>query len=141
MIVRNCAGGVVFHEDKVFLLRNDKSEWVLPKGVIRDRRKSEEVALERVKIEAGIEAEILLPAGHTSYEFFSRTRRQPVRNNVVWYVCRAASKRYRLSFELGFTDGDWFPVEEAIERVTYSQDKSLVKVAAAMYAGLQTGGV
>ena len=48
MIVRNCAGGVVFCGGKVFLLKNDKDEWVLPKGVIRDRRSPREVALERV---------------------------------------------------------------------------------------------
>ena len=48
MIVRNCSGGVVFCGSKVFLLKNDKEEWVLPKGVIRDRRPPREVALERV---------------------------------------------------------------------------------------------
>ena len=35
MLRRNCAGGVVFFDDKVFILKNDKGEWVLPKGVIR----------------------------------------------------------------------------------------------------------
>ena len=32
---RNCAGGVVFFDNKVYLLKNDKGEWVLPKGVIK----------------------------------------------------------------------------------------------------------
>ena len=137
MIKRSCSGGVVFYEDKVFLLRNDKGEWVLPKGVIRERRMAEEVALERVKIEAGLEAEILATAGNTAYEFYSQTRRQPVSNTILWYVMRAKSARYRICFEQGFTDGDWFSVDEAIERVTYSQDKSLVKVASAMYEGLK----
>ncbi|MBQ3222833.1 MAG: NUDIX domain-containing protein [Clostridia bacterium] len=137
MIKRSCSGGVVFHGDSVFLLRNDKGEWVLPKGVIRERRKSEEVALERVRIEAGLEAAILAAAGSTSYEFYSQTRRQPVCNTILWYVMEAASPRYRICFEQGFTDGDWFPIDKAIERVTYSQDKSLVKVAYAMYEGLK----
>jgi len=137
MIKRSCSGGVVFHGDSVFLLRNDKGEWVLPKGVIRERRKSEEVALERVRVEAGLEAEILAAAGSTSYEFYSQTRRQPVCNTILWYVMEAASPRYRICFEQGFTDGDWFPIDKAIERVTYSQDKSLVKVAYAMYEGLK----
>lgn len=142
MIKRNCAGGVVFYEDRVFLLRNDKAEWILPKGVIRERKKAEDVALERVKIEAGLDAQILATAGSTAYEFYSQTRRQPVCNQILWFVMRASSPRYRICFEQGFTDGDWFPVQEAIERVTYSQDKSLVKVAHAMYAGLtEKGGV
>lgn len=31
MLTRVCAGGVVFFEDQVFILKNDKGEWVLPK--------------------------------------------------------------------------------------------------------------
>ena len=62
MIVRNCAGGVVFWGDQVFLLKNDKGEWVLPKGVIRDKRMPAEVALERVKTEAGVCAQIVSTA-------------------------------------------------------------------------------
>ncbi|MCX8042451.1 MAG: NUDIX domain-containing protein, partial [Thermodesulfobacteriaceae bacterium] len=50
--VRNCAGGVVFCGEKVFLLKNEKGEWVLPKGVIRNGDYSNEVALRRVKEEA-----------------------------------------------------------------------------------------
>lgn len=129
MIVRNCAGGVVFCGDKVFLLKNDKGEWGLPKGVVRDKRSPREVAIERVKDEAGVEAEILSAAGDTSYEFYSLTRRQPVCNRIHWYVMQAPSERYRIAFEQGFTDGDYFPLEEAVERITYSQDKALVRVA------------
>jgi len=133
MIVRNCAGGIVFCGDKVFLLKNEKDEWVLPKGKIRDKRSPREVALERVEDEAGISAEILTAAGDTTYEFFSVTRRQPVCNRVHWYVMKAETEKYRIAFEQGFTDGDYFPVEEAIERVTYSQDKSLVSIAYKRY--------
>jgi len=137
MITRNCAGGIVFHEDCVFLLRNDKMEWVLPKGVIRDKRDPREVALERVKTEAGLSPAIVCPAGETRYEFYSITRRSPVCNKVQWYVMRADTAAYRIAFELGFTDGDYFPMEEAIERVTYSQDKAMVRLAYEKYAANQ----
>ena len=136
MIIRNCAGGVVFFEDKVFLLKNDKEEWVLPKGVIRDKRLAQDVALERVWLEGGVEAEILSGAGDTSYEFYSQTRRQPVCNRVHWYVMRAAEPKYRIAFEQGFTDGDFYPIEEAIEKITYSQDKALANVAYSKYKEL-----
>lgn len=32
MIVRRCAGGVVFHANQVLLVKNDRGEWTLPKG-------------------------------------------------------------------------------------------------------------
>ena len=34
MHLRDCAGGVVFHEENVFFLKNEKNEWVMPKGLI-----------------------------------------------------------------------------------------------------------
>ena len=67
MLFRNCAGGVVFYANKVFILKNEKNEWVLPKGMIRNESLSRDVALERVKIEADIDAEILSTAGENSY--------------------------------------------------------------------------
>ena len=133
MIVRNCAGGIVFCGDKVFLLKNEKDEWVLPKGKIRDRNSPREVALERVEDEAGISAEILTAAGDTTYEFFSVTRRQPVCNRIHWYVMKAETPKYRIAFEQGFRDGDYFSIEEAIEKITYSQDKALVRVSYEKY--------
>ena len=136
MIVRNCAGGVVFWGDQVFLLKNDKGEWVLPKGVIREKRMPAEVALERVKTEAGVSWQIVSTAGDTNYEFYSLTRRQPVCNRIHWYVMRAENDKYRIAFELGFTDGDFFPIEQAMETITYSQDRSLVSVAYQKYKEL-----
>lgn len=132
MIVRNCAGGIVFFEENVFLLRNDKAEWILPKGVVRDKKRPEQVALERVKIETGLDAHIIAPAGSTQYEFYSRTRRQSVCNRVLWYLMRADSARYRICFEQGFTDGDWFPFAVAVEQITYSQDRSLLQAVCAL---------
>ena len=133
MIFRKCAGGVVFFRDSVFLLKNEKQEWVLPKGVIRERQLPNDVALERLQKEAGIKANIISAAGETSYEFYSMTRRQPVCNKITWYVMQASSPDYRIAFELGFTDGDYYPIEKALELVTYSQDKALVNVAFEKY--------
>lgn len=123
----------MFCGNKVFLLKNDKDEWVLPKGKIRERRSRREVAVERVQAEAGIQAEILTAAGDTSYEFYSLTRRQPVCNRIHWYVMKAENEKYRIAFEMGFVDGDYFPVEEAVEKVTYSQDRELLRGAYEKY--------
>lgn len=129
MLIRNCAGGVVFFEEKVLLLKNDKAEWVLPKGVIRGGKVAQEVALERVRYEAGVDAEIIDTAGQTSYEFFSVSRQRPVCNRITWYLMKAASEVSQFNAEEGFTDGGFFPFEEAQEMITYSQDKSLVALS------------
>lgn len=129
MLVRNCAGGVVFSGDKVFLLKNEKGEWVLPKGVIRSGDLSNEVAVKRVKEEAGIAAEIVSAAGRTNYEFFSVTRKRPVCNKITWYIMKSHNESYEINKEENFTGGGFFKIEEAIGLITYSQDKSLLNLS------------
>ncbi len=129
MLVRNCAGGIVFHGDKVLILRNEKSEWVFPKGVIRADETLETVATVRVKVEAGVDAVIVGTAGMTNYEFYSVTRHRPVWNKITWFIMVADSDRCAPSKEQNFSAGGFYPIEEAAGLITYSQDKSLLMVS------------
>lgn len=136
MLVRNCSGGVVFAGDKVLLLQNEKQEWILPKGVIRSDDVPEDVALRRVEIEAGVKARILAPAGRTNYEFYSISRQRPVCNKIVWYIMMSDQETVEPNAALQFSDGGFFPIEEALEKVTYSQDKSLLMLSYQKYKEL-----
>ena len=133
MIVRNCAGGVVFHEDKIFILKNEKDEWVLPKGKIRNSSLPTDTATARVKYETGVDARIVSTAGETSYEFFSLTRKQEVYNKIIWYVMEALSDDYLVNEEEGFQDGGFYPIEDAINMITYNQDKALASLSYKKY--------
>lgn len=138
MLIRNCAGGVVFSGEKVFLLKNEKNEWVLPKGVIRNGDLPAEVAVNRVKQETGITVEIISTAGQTNYEFFSITRKKPVCNRITWYIMRAIGSEYSISKDDGFQDGGYFNIEDAVNKVTYSQDKALVRLSYEKYKEMQS---
>ncbi|MBO8167662.1 MAG: NUDIX hydrolase [Thermoanaerobacteraceae bacterium] len=129
MLFRRCAGGILFKGEEVFILQNDKREWVLPKGVIRGHACASEVAVKRVKEETGIDGRIVGTAGETSYEFYSFSRKQPVCNQIIWFLMEAEHDNVNISKEDGFIDGGFFPIEEALEKITYSQDKSLVRVS------------
>ncbi len=133
MIIRNCSGGIVFYGDKVLLLMNDKRDIAFPKGVVRDNRRLTEVAVERVKIEAGVKARIISPCGKTHYEFYSVTRRKPVHNNVSWFVMEADSDKVTPNASEGFEEGAFYPIEEAMSMITYSQDRSLLMMAYQKY--------
>lgn len=133
MLVRQCAGGVVFYKDKAFLLKNDKGEWVLPKGVIRNGKISSEVAISRVRYEGGVDAKIIHSVGETNYEFFSNSRRCPVRNQVKWFLMEAVNDNFSFNKMEGFTDGGFFSIDEALDMITYSQDKALVNLAYKQY--------
>ncbi len=136
MLVRNCAGGVVFFGDKVFLLKNEKEEWVLPKGVIKNGDYPDEVALNRVKEETGIDAQIISTAGNTHYEFFSVTRQRPVCNKITWYIMKSQNDKFNINKEQNFYDGGYFTIDEALQKITYSQDKSLINLSFSKYREL-----
>ncbi|MBP8989633.1 MAG: NUDIX domain-containing protein, partial [Clostridia bacterium] len=121
---------------KVLLLMNDKHEWVFPKGVIRSGEFPDEVALRRVQFEAGVKARIISSAGRTNYEFYSISRQRPVCNKIIWYIMQAEDENVVPNEALGFKDGGFYPVEQAIEMVTYSQDKSLLMLSYQKYKEL-----
>lgn len=133
MIVRKCSGGVVFNGDKVLILKNDKDEWVLPKGKIRDGLLPTETAISRVKYETGADANIVSTAGETSYEFFSLSRKQEVYNKIIWYVMEAVDEKLKINKEEGFKDGGFYNIDKAIDMVTHSQEKSLVSLSYKKY--------
>lgn len=136
MLFRNCAGGVVFFEDKVLLLKNEKDEWVLPKGVIRNGYLSKDVALNRVKEEAGVKADVISSVGETCYEFFSLTRQRPVCNEITWYLMTTGNDSCSVNRKLGFKDGGFYSISEALDMITYSQDRSLVSLSYRKYKEL-----
>ena len=129
MLVRNCAGGVVFSGEKVLLLQTERGEWVLPKGIIRNGDLSSEVALRRVKEEAGVSAEIVSTVGRTNYEFFSVTRQKPVCNKITWYIMKSQDEKFEINKEENFACGGYYQIDEAINLITYSQDKSLINLS------------
>ena len=136
MLVRNCSGGIVFSGDRVLLLQNDKHEWIFPKGVIRTDDFPEDVAAKRVLIEAGVKARIISSAGRTNYEFYSISRQRPVCNKIVWYIMSTEQTDAVPNAALDFRGGGFFPVEEALDKVTYSQDKSLLMLSYQKYKEL-----
>lgn len=127
LLFRNCAGGIVFYQGRVLLLKNEKDEWVMPKGVIRDGHDARTVALARVRDEAGVPARIVMNAGDTCYEFFSVTRRQPVCNRIQWFVMEG--ERGDCIPAAPFTQAAFFDKETALDHITYTQDRSLLAVA------------
>ena len=135
MIVRHCAGGVVFYANKVLLVKNDRGEWTLPKGKVCNDNFQHESAILRVKEETGVDATILDVAGDTMYEFFSRSRQQEVCNAVVWYVMEANSSSYKISDDL--VDIGFFKVKEALDILSHNKEKSLVDISYKKYKELK----
>ena len=135
MIVRHCAGGVVFYANKVLLIKNDKNEWTLPKGKIYDGELNHNSAILRVKEETGVDANIIDIAGDTMYEFYSMSRQQNVCNAVMWYIMDTDNTDYTLKDE--FNDGGFFKVKDALNMLSHNKEKSLVDISYKKYKELK----
>ena len=136
--IRSCAGGVVFCGTDVFLLMSDRGEWVMPKGVIRNRNRSNDVALWRVEDEAGIHAEIIGIAGNTRYDFYSESREAFVSNRIQWFAMVAPDHRFQSSYDQGFLNGGYYPVERAMELLTCAPDREILQNAYRIYQDYRT---
>ena len=137
--IRSCAGGVVFCGDEVFLLMSDRGEWVMPKGVIRNSNRSNDVALWRVEDEAGIHARIIGIAGNTRYDFFSESRERDVSNRIQWFAMVADDESFKISFEQGFLNGGYYPVERARGMLTHKDDVAVLDTAWQIYLRQRDG--
>lgn len=126
MLLRDCAGGVVFCNNKVFLLFNEKKEWVLPKGLIKEGESPSDAAVRRVLEETNITASIVEQAGRTYYEFYSITRQKPVCNRIAWYIMESDNENYKIAEPEKYSQGGFYDITTSLDMITYSQDKSLV---------------
>lgn len=121
---RSCSGGIVFDHDSVLLLETSRLEWIFPKAEIRGAERAPATACEAVRSLAGITVRVLDQAGRTSYEHYSISEQRPIRTEVVWYLMQLEGEAQEAAF---------FPVEEALTKLTYSQEKSLLMFAYQRY--------
>ncbi|HOJ11879.1 MAG TPA: NUDIX domain-containing protein [Clostridiales bacterium] len=128
MLVKNCAGALVFWDEKVFLLKSERGEWVFPKTAIRMDELPGEAALRAVGENAGIAAEIISTAGHASFEISSETHHKPIYNKIIWYVMISQDQEYLINEEKGFTDGGYFSTKEAMGLLTHNHNKAMLNL-------------
>lgn len=137
MVTRNCAGGVVFKGDKIFLLETEQGEWTLPKGYVSSGMSSPQKAVvEEVKKEAGIAATVVMPVGESYFELFSVSKDHPVCNKTMWFIMETLDQEDCVHLQEGFKSFGYFTIDEALEKITKNHDKSLANVAYKHYKEL-----
>lgn len=134
MLVKSFTGGVVFSGDKV-LLRKNGDDWVLPREVLHSGELPNEVALKKITQESGLQAEIVSTVGQTSYECFSTSRQTPFLNKITWYIMK--SQNEEVAEELNKNDSAFVNVNEAMNMMKHSQDKSLVNLSFTKYREIE----
>ncbi len=114
------AGGIVFHGDRVLVLKNLKGAWVFPKGHVELGESHEQAALREVLEESGVHAQILGKAGISSFHFYSFLDRSVHRKIVYWFEMETPDTMVVVNRELKL--GDFFPAEEALHMLNFPND-------------------
>jgi len=123
--VIRAAGGVVCRigpsdETEIAIIhRPAYDDWTLPKGKVEPDESPENCALREVREETGFRCELRRPLGCTAY--VDRRGRDKV---ACYWVMEVRGGRFRPGIEVDKLV--WLPVAQAVKRLTYGRDKTLV---------------
>ena len=122
------AGGIVFNsQGQVLLTKHSQNKhWSFPKGLIDPGQTSEEAALREVREEGGVEAEILGRVGYSKYVY--TLGGEKIFKVVTYFLMKYVSGDIK-DHDWEVSDIGWYEQEEAMKKLTFNQDKELLKKA------------
>ncbi len=138
-------GGVVFRlgdgELEVALIRTknlrEKDVWSLPKGGREEGEDATSAALREVREETGLDAEIVAPLENITYWFIWPPEQIRYRKTVHLYLMRATGGDIA-DHDDEVEEVGWFPISQAIRRLTYKTDQGVLQSAAELAARVVT---
>jgi 8-oxo-dGTP pyrophosphatase MutT (NUDIX family) len=136
------AGGIVFKSDNSKALLNDQGQvlltqnsanhhWGFPKGHIEKGQTSKEAALREVKEEGGVEAEIIAKIDDSKYIYTHPETKEKIFKVVTFYLMNYLSGDPQ-NHDWEVSEAGWFTPEEALKKLSFSDDKRLLKKALEM---------
>ena len=127
------AGGVVFNtQGDVLLLRHAHGDrWVFPKGHIDPGEGTLEAALREVEEEAGVRASC---PDESAVETTRYTNPRGEARVITWFPLLTGAAAPELRERL-FPEGGFFRPDEALRRLSFEEDRALLKKMLAWWRG------
>jgi 8-oxo-dGTP pyrophosphatase MutT (NUDIX family) len=116
------AGALIVEEGRCLVLRrDDREEWVMPKGHMEQGERPEDAAVREVAEETGLDIAILAPIAPTRYTFGPD---EGHRKRVHWFLAERTGGR--LALEPIFAEARWVTPETARSLLTHESDRVIV---------------
>ncbi|HBQ50769.1 hypothetical protein A3B42_03435 [Candidatus Daviesbacteria bacterium RIFCSPLOWO2_01_FULL_38_10] len=122
------AGGIVFNKKGEVLLtkHSQNHHWSFPKGLIDPGQTFQEAAVREVKEEGGVEAKILEKVGYS--KFIYTFEDEKIFKVVTYFLMEYISGDPK-DHDWEMEEAGWYESDKALEQLTFSQDKTLLKKA------------
>ncbi len=125
------AGAIIFRREKdsiyYLLLHYEEGHWGSPKGHVEKEETLEETARREVREETGLTDIQFLEGFSEKNTYFFTGKEGKIFKTVTFFVAETHTKEIKVSFEhTGFI---WLPYRDAMEQVTYQNEKLLLQKA------------
>ena len=133
------AGGIVLNDKGEVLVtqHSQNKNWSFPKGLIDSGQTPEQAAVREVREEGGVEAEILDKVGYNKYVYSQRSSAHTMDGEKIFKVVTYFLMKYVSGdikdHDFEVSDIGWYTPDDALKRLTFSQDKALLKKALEIY--------
>lgn len=125
------AGGVVAERGpdgvRIVLIataRGGSVRWSLPKGHFKRDETNEQAALREVREETGLEVDVVARLATIDYWFVEKRTRY--HKFVHYFLMRATGGRLD-DHDHEVVEARWFPLEEALERMAYPNERAMLE--------------
>lgn len=127
------AGGVIYKKNDssiqiaLISVRNGQA-WCLPKGIVDKGEATEETAVREVREETGLNGRIIDALGEINYWYFVKEENIKCRKKVYFYLMEYVSGDTD-DHDFEVDEAGWFPLEIALEKVSYKGDRMVIEKA------------
>jgi ADP-ribose pyrophosphatase YjhB (NUDIX family) len=121
MTEKSC-GCVVIEDGKVLLIQQRNGHWGFPKGHVEADETERNAAIRETKEETNIEVEIEDGRIYTENYITDKGNYK----EVIYYTAKKLGGEVRKQ-ESEIRDVKWFPLNEALDRLTYDNTRNLLK--------------
>jgi len=129
MAVEKSCGGIIFKDGKYLLLKYGWGHWGFVKGNIERGEGIEETFLREAEEEAGLKKKDLniVEGFKEKISYFYKKDGKTIYKEVIYLL--AESKTYDVVLSHEHTSYEWLEYEEAIKKITYENDRNVLKKA------------
>ena len=131
------SGGVIFrksgddHVEIALVAVKDGKVWSLPKGIVEKGEEAAETAVREVREETGLSGRTLKKIGEISYWYYIKEDNAKCRKTVHFYLIEYLSGD-TADHNWEVDRAEWFPIDEALLKLSYRGDKEIVRKAREM---------